>query len=62
MQPKRSTGKGKSARRVGQVWITFTDKPAAAGKQPSLFRDLEEWKQYRFSVMITSDTASSPGE
>lgn len=36
--------------------------PKASGKQPSLFKELEEWKGYRFSVMITNDEASSPEE
>jgi len=54
--------KWKRARRYVVVRQEIAKRPKAAGKQPSLFRDLEEWKQYRFSVMITSDTASSPGE
>ena len=35
-------------------------RPKAAGKQPSLFKELEDWKEYRFSLMITNDKDSAP--
>lgn len=35
-------------------------RPRAAGKQPSLFKELEDWKEYRFSLMITNDVDSAP--
>jgi len=37
-------------------------RPKALGKQPSLFKDLEDWSQYRISVMITNDCKSTPEE
>jgi len=36
--------------------------PKALGKQPRLFKDLEDWSQYRISVMITNDSTSPPEE
>lgn len=35
-------------------------RPQAAGKQPSLFRDLPQWREYRFSVFITNDHDAAP--
>jgi hypothetical protein len=35
-------------------------RPQATGKQPSLFKELDEWKSYRFSLMITDDEQSTP--
>ena len=37
-------------------------RPKALGKQPSLFKDLEDWSTYRISVMITNDCTSTPDE
>lgn len=37
-------------------------RPQASGKHPSLFKDLEELKSYRFSLYITNDEARSPEE
>ena len=37
-------------------------RPKALGKQPSLFKDLVDWNQYRISVMITNDLLSTPEE
>ena len=34
----------------------------ASGKQPSLFKDLEDWSTYRISVVIINDSASTPEE
>ena len=39
-----------------------TKRPKALGKQPSLFKDLPELKNYRYSVMITNDHDSEPVE
>jgi hypothetical protein len=32
-------------------------RPDAPGKQPLLFADMEEYREWRYSVMVTSDTA-----
>jgi hypothetical protein len=37
-------------------------RPKALGKQPSLFKDLVDWSQYRISVMITNDSPSTSEE
>ena len=47
-------------RRYVAVRQEITRRPKAAGKQPSLFKDLDEWKNYRFSAMITNDQTSPP--
>lgn len=48
------------ARRYVVVRQSIHKRPKASGKQPSLFQDLEDWKQYRISVMITNDLDSNP--
>lgn len=47
-------------RRYVVVRQEIARRPKAAGKQPSLFQDLDEWKNYRFSAMITNDETSPP--
>ena len=47
-------------RRYVVVRQSINKRPKALGKQPSLFQDLEDWSQYRFSVMITNDPDSKP--
>ena len=47
-------------RRYVVVRQSIYKRPKALGKQPALFQDLEDWSQYRISVMITSDTESDP--
>ncbi len=47
-------------RRYVVVRQETTRRPKAAGKQPSLFKDLDEWKSYRFNAMITDDETSPP--
>jgi hypothetical protein len=32
------------------------------GTQPSFFKDLEDWSQYRLSVMITNESEATPEE
>jgi hypothetical protein len=49
-------------RRYVVVRQSISRRPQALGKQPSLFKDLEDWSQYRFSVMITNDSNSTPEE
>jgi hypothetical protein len=49
-------------RRYIVVRQSIAKRPKALGKQPSLFKDLEDWSQYRISVMITNDSESTPEE
>jgi hypothetical protein len=49
-------------RRYVVVRQSISRRPKALGKQPSLFKDLEDWSQYRFSVMITNDSEAKPEE
>lgn len=49
-------------RRYVAVRQSISRRPKALGKQPSLFKDLEDWSQYRISVMITNDSTSAPEE
>jgi hypothetical protein len=50
------------SRRYVVVRQSIYKRPKALGKQPSLFKDLEDWSQYRISVMITNDCRSTPEE
>jgi len=47
--------KWKKARRYVVVRQYIPRRPQAAGKQPLLFKELEEHKEYRYSVMITNE-------
>jgi hypothetical protein len=49
-------------RRYVVVRQSIYKRPKALGKQPSLFKDIEDWSQYRISVMITNDCKSTPKE
>jgi hypothetical protein len=49
-------------RRYVVVRQSISKRPKAMGKQPSLFKDLEDWSTYRISVMITNDSKSTPEE
>ena len=49
-------------RRYVVVRQSIYKRPKALGKQPSLFKDIEDWSQYRISVMITNDCKSTPEE
>jgi hypothetical protein len=49
-------------RRYIVVRQSIAKRPKALGKQPSLFKDLEDWSQYRISVMITNNSESTPEE
>jgi len=53
-------GKWTLPRRYVVVRQEVRRRPKAAGKQPSLFKGLEDWKEYRFTVMITNDVDSPP--
>ena len=54
--------KWKKPRRYITVRQSISKRPTALGKQPSLFKDLIDWSQYRISVMITNDSSSPPEE
>jgi len=49
-------------RRYVVVRQSISRRPKALGKQPSLFKDLLDWSQYRISVMITNDSEATPEE
>ena len=49
-------------RRYVVVRQSIFKRPKASGKQPSLFKDLEDWSTYRISVMITNDSTATPEE
>ena len=49
-------------RRYVVVRQSISKRPKSLGKQPSLFKDLIDWSQYRISVMITNDLLSLPEE
>jgi hypothetical protein len=49
-------------RRYVVVRQKISTRPKAPGKQLLLFEQLEEMEDYRFSIMITNDTESSPEE
>ena len=49
-------------RRYVVVKQSINERPKALGKQPSLFEDLEDWSQYRFSVMVTNESDAKPEE
>jgi len=47
-------------RRYVVVRQSISRRPKAMGKQPSLFKDLEDWSTFRVSVMITNDSEATP--
>jgi hypothetical protein len=49
-------------RRYVVVRQSISRRPTALGKQPTLFKDLIDWSQYRISVMITNDLLPPPEE
>ena len=49
-------------RRYVVVRQSIQKRPKALGKQPLLFKELEDWSTYRISVMITNDSHSTPQE
>ena len=42
-------------RRYVVVRQSITTRPKATGKQPSLFKQMDQWEDYRMSLMITND-------
>lgn len=49
-------------RRYVVVRQSIRQRPNATGKQPKLFRELEEWDDCRFSLYLTNDETSPPVE
>lgn len=49
-------------RRYVAVRQSIRQRPRATGKQPKLFRELEEWSDYRFALYLTNDETSPPVE
>lgn len=52
----------KKARRLIVIRQHVPTRPKASGKQPMLFRELEEHRDYRYSVLVTNDTTLKPEE
>jgi hypothetical protein len=52
----------KKARRLIMIRQHVPTRPKASGKQPLLFRDLAEHREYRYGVLVTSDTLRAPEE
>ena len=52
----------KQARRLIVIRQHVPTRPKASGKQPLLFRELEDHREYRYSVLVTNDTTLSPEE
>jgi len=52
----------KRARRLVVIRQHVPTRPKATGKQPLLFRELEEHKEYRYSVLATNDATQAPEE
>jgi hypothetical protein len=50
----------KKARRMIVIRQHVPTRPEACGKQPLLFRELEELRDYRYSVLVTHDTDLAP--
>jgi hypothetical protein len=50
----------KRARRLIVIRQHVPTRPKATGKQPMLFRDMEEHREYRYSVLVSNDTESPP--
>jgi len=48
------------ARRLVVIRQHVPTRPQASGKQPLLFHDLEEHRDYRYAVMVTNDTELPP--
>jgi hypothetical protein len=46
----------KKARRLIVIRQHVPTRPKASGKQPLLFRELEEHREYRYSVLVTNET------
>ena len=56
---KHQDSKWTKERRYVVVRQHVPSRPAATGKQPRLFQDLEEWKSYRVSLLVTNNETST---
>lgn len=52
--------KWKKKRRYVVIRQLVSEREKASGKQPSLFKECDEWKNYRISLFITNDEKLSP--
>lgn len=52
----------KKARRLIMIRQHVPTRPKASGKQPMLFRELEEHKEYRYSVLVSNEEKLPPEE
>lgn len=52
----------KKARRLIVIRQHVPTRPKATGKQPLLFRDLEEHREYRYSVLVSNNAELPPEE
>ena len=59
---KHADPKWTKPRRYVVVKQSINERPKASGKQPSLFKDIEDWGSYRFSVMVTNESGTKPEE
>lgn len=50
----------KRTRRLIVIRQHVPTRPKATGKQPMLFRDMAEHREYRYSVLVSNDTESPP--
>ena len=50
----------KNARRLIMIRQHVPTRPKASGKQPMLFKELEEHRDYRYSVLVSNDTVLAP--
>ncbi len=59
-------GKKGARKSDARRWVVIRQhlptRPKAGGRQPMLFRELEEHREYRYSVLVTHDTALAPEE
>jgi len=57
---KHLDDKWQRERRYVVVRQSIAVRPKASGKQPSLFKHLDQWGDYRMSLMITNDQDAEP--
>lgn len=53
---------GGVSRRHVAIRQNIKKRPKAGGKQPFLFREMEEWKDYRIGLLVTSERQPPPEE
>jgi hypothetical protein len=55
-------GEGEESRRYVAIRQNIKKRPKAGGKQPFLFREMEEWRDYRMGLLTTSERLPPPEE